>query len=91
MTNLLIAFLLLSPFLVPILTWLLLIRPYCRRHGQGYTPGATWGTTIWVDCQQANEIATRLGDRKMQWACRAFIAWLILVAFFWVLMLVIST
>ena len=64
--------------MVPILAWLLVIRPYARRHGQGYTPGANWGVTIWIDCQQALEIATRRRDRGMQRACRAFFAWLII-------------
>jgi len=88
MPEFLIAFLILSPFLVPILTWLLVIRPYCRRHGQGYTPGANWGVTVWIDCQQALEIATRRGDRRMKWTCRAFFAWLISFGIIWVITMI---
>jgi hypothetical protein len=59
-------------FLGPMLLWLLGIRPYCLRHGKGYTPGARWGTTMWVDGQEAREIASRRKDGGMIWCGRLF-------------------
>lgn len=56
-----------------ILLWLVSIRPYCRKHKQGYTTGANWGVTIWVDWQQAGEIARKQGDGGMIVVCRLFL------------------
>lgn len=60
-------------FSLPIALWLTTIRPYCLRHRQGHTPGATWGITTWVDWQQAREIAKKEGDRRMIAICRVFL------------------
>jgi hypothetical protein len=38
--------------LVAIVHWLFSIRPYCRRNGKGFTPGANIGVTYWADWQQ---------------------------------------
>lgn len=61
--------------LVAVLLWLLSIRPYCRNHGKGFTPGATIGATFWVDWQEAGEIAKAKGDNKMIFICR-IVLWL---------------
>ncbi|RYD32225.1 MAG: hypothetical protein EOP85_21950, partial [Verrucomicrobiaceae bacterium] len=58
--------LLCSIYLLPNVLWLLVIRPYCIRNGKGYTPGATWATTVWVDWQQSREIAEAKGHRWMR-------------------------
>jgi hypothetical protein len=62
-----------SAFVGPMLLWLICIRPYCIRHGKGYTPGATWQTTMWVDWQEAKEIAAERKDAGMKWCCRLFV------------------
>ncbi len=62
------------PIAVTIL-WLFSIRPYCHRHGKGYTPGANIGVTFWVDWQQAKEIAKAQDDRRMISICR-IVFWL---------------
>lgn len=49
--------------------WLLVIRPYCRRNGKGYTCGANAGVTFWVDWQQAKDLAKRNGDKRMMVIC----------------------
>lgn len=61
--------------LVAILLWLFAIRPYCRRNGKGFTPGANMGVTYWVDWQEATEISKAKGDRGMIMICR-FVFWL---------------
>lgn len=60
-------------FLIPFLLWLFSIRPYCVKNGMGYTPGSNAGITIWVDWQQAKELAKEKGDDGMQWICRIFL------------------
>jgi hypothetical protein len=67
------------PF-VAALMWLLAIRPYCRRNGKGFTPGANIGVTFWVDWQEAKEISTAKGDKGMITICR-FVLWLHILAF----------
>lgn len=54
--------------------WLVAIRPYSLRHRQGYTPGASFGVTAWVDWEQARAIARDRRDPAMQWICRLFIS-----------------
>jgi hypothetical protein len=66
--------------LVATLLWPLSIRPYCRRNGKGFTPGAAIGVTFWVDWQNAGEIAKMKGDKGMIRVCR-FILWLHIVGF----------
>ena len=66
--------------IIPLLLWLLSIRPYCRRNGKGFTPGAGMGVTFWVDWQEAGEIAKAKGHRGMILACR-FVFWLQVIAF----------
>ena len=70
--------------------WLFAIRPYCVKHGQGYTPGANVGVTIWVDWQQAKELAKAHADRRMLAWCRAFLGIQIMSAAFLVLSIVAS-
>lgn len=57
------------------LLWLLSIRPYCRRHGKGFTPGANIPATFWVDWQEAGEISKAKDDRPMILICR-LVLWL---------------
>jgi hypothetical protein len=61
--------------LVNILLWLFSIRPYCRRNGKGFTPGANIGVTYWVDWQEAREIAKGKSDDGMIMICR-LVFWL---------------
>jgi hypothetical protein len=65
------------------LLWLLSIRPYCRRHGNGFTPGASFGVTFWVDWQEATELSAAKGDRGMMMICR-LVLWLHFIALAWV-------
>jgi hypothetical protein len=58
-----------------ILLWLFAIRPYCRRNGKGFTPGANMGVTYWVDWQEATEISKAKGDVGMIMICR-LVFWL---------------
>ncbi len=53
--------------------WLCAIRPYCVKHRQGFTPGANIAVTIWVDWQQARELAHERGDSRMLFWCRVFL------------------
>ena len=62
------------------LLWLLSIRPYCRRNGKGYTPGANAGVTFWVDWQEAKEISKTRGDEGMMMICR-IVFWLHIMVF----------
>lgn len=71
-----------SAFVGPMLLWLICIRPYCLRHGKGFTPGASWQTTMWVDWQEAKEIAAGRKDAGMLWCCRLFVAGLGLFTLF---------
>lgn len=66
--------------LVAVLFWLFAIRPYCRRNGKGYSPGANVGVTFWVDWQEAKEIAKARGDAGMTLICR-IVFWLHVLAF----------
>lgn len=47
----LILFSLILVFIVtlPFILWLFGVRPYCLRHGKGYTPGANLNVTMWID------------------------------------------
>lgn len=67
------------PFVVSLL-WLLSIRPYCRRNGKSFTPGANIGVTFWIDWQEAKEIAKAKDDEGMIMVCRLVLL-LHLVAF----------
>ena len=60
-------------FLGSISVWLAVIRPYALKHGQGYTAGASWGVTAWVDWEQAKEIAGKRKDLGMLQTCRLFL------------------
>ncbi|MEM1085813.1 MAG: hypothetical protein AAGI48_17020 [Verrucomicrobiota bacterium] len=66
-----IFFSLIPPLLV--FTWLLVIRPYCLQNGQGYTPGITWFSTMWIDWQMGSEVARAKGDQGMVVLCRIFV------------------
>jgi hypothetical protein len=61
------------PALVIPLMWLLIIRPYCVKNRAGYTPGNNIGATMWVDWQQAGEIAKAKGDTRMILVCRIYL------------------
>ena len=61
-----------------VLLWLFSIRPYCRRNGKGYTPGANVGATFWIDWQEAGEISRAKNDRGMIMICRA-VLWMHIV------------
>lgn len=61
--------------LAPLLLWLLAIRPYCIRHGKGYTPGANIEVTFWVDWQEARETSRENGHGGMVIICR-IVFWL---------------
>ena len=74
-----IAAIFIIPFVAALL-WLLAVRPYCRRNGKGYTPGANIGVTFWVDWQEAAEISRAKGDDGMIMVCRV-ILWLHIMAF----------
>jgi len=63
-----------------LLLWCLVIRPYCRRNGKGYTTGANIPITAWVDWQQAGEMARANNDRGQIFACRLFLLLHILLA-----------
>lgn len=58
----------------PVTLWLFVIRRYCVRNGMGYTPGANWDVTMWIDWQEARELAGKRGDRRMILCCRLFLA-----------------
>lgn len=73
-----------------VILWLLVIRPYCIRHGRGYTPGAHTGVTIWVDWQQATELAKTHGHRGMLAVCRVFLG-LRIVFCAWILVVLIGS
>lgn len=62
------------PLALPLL-WLLVIRPYCIRNGKGYTPGASMHVTLWIDWQEAVEIARAKGDKGMVAVCH-IVFWL---------------
>ena len=59
---------------LPVLLWLFGIRRYCVRNGKGYTPGAEWGVTLWIDWQEATEMAQSRGDKGMQKFCKVYLA-----------------
>lgn len=59
----LLVFIPLLVIILPILIWIFALRPYCRKHRQGYTPGATANITLWIDWQQAREIAKKREDK----------------------------
>lgn len=75
----------LIPILV-LLIWLFSVRPFCRKNGKGYTPGANIGATFWIDWQEAGEIAKRKGDRKMIMICRLLLG----LQIAWVLVLILA-
>ena len=68
--------------------WLVVIRPYALKHGQGYTTGASCGVTAWVDWEQAKEIAVKRGELWRLRICRLFL-WLNLLAVSGFLLLVL--
>jgi hypothetical protein len=59
---------------LPFLLWLFGIRRYCVSNGKGYTPGANWGVTVWIDWQEASEMAAARGDAGMRRFCNVFLA-----------------
>ena len=76
------------PFAAMVL-WLFSIRPYCRRNGKGFTPGAAIGVTFWVDWQEAGEIAKANGDQGMILICR-LVLWLHIAGFCFFLFAIFS-
>ncbi|MGJ8642231.1 MAG: hypothetical protein ACSHX9_02390 [Luteolibacter sp.] len=57
----------------PYLVWQFAIRPYCLKNGKGYTTGANWAVTMWVNWQEAKELATERGDKRMIYACQLYL------------------
>ena len=57
----------------PYFVWQFGIRPYCLRNGKGYTPGANFATTMWVDWQEAREMAAVRGEKGPKIACQLFL------------------
>lgn len=55
------------------LLWLFVIRPYCFRNGMAYTPGANIPVTMWIDWQQANELAKERGDTGYRVVCGVYL------------------
>jgi len=74
MLQVLVLIVLMASTIGPILIWLLAIRPYARKHGGGYTPGANIAITAWVDWQHAKDTAKARKDRNILWMCRVFFA-----------------
>lgn len=66
------ALLVIIPVLLVVL-WLGAMRPYCLRHRQGRITGADFGRAMWVDWQQATEIARERKDAGMLALCRLFL------------------
>ena len=66
----------------PFTLWLFVIRRYCLRNGMGYTPGANWEVTMWIDWQEARELAAKRSERGMMRWCRLFLAVKLLFAVF---------
>jgi len=75
---------------IAVIVWLLVIRPYCRRNGKGYTPGANAGVTFWVDWQEAKDIAKRNGDNRMMAICNALLVIQIAVAVMFLAIIALS-
>jgi len=65
--------------IIAVLLWLLCIRPYCRRNGKGYTPGANAGVTFWVDWQEAKDLSKANGDEGIIIIC-SIVFWLQITA-----------
>lgn len=86
----LILFSLILVFIVtlPFTLWLFGVRPYCLRHGKGYTPGANLNVTMWIDWQQATEVARAEGDRRMLVFLRLCLVVNLTFVLFWFLALV---
>lgn len=78
MLALLIVLVLTAPFTL----WLFVIRRYCVRNGMGYTPGANWDVTMWIDWQQAREMAAARSEGGMVFWCRLFLTIKLLYAVF---------
>ena len=70
--------------------WLIVIRPYCRRNGKGYTAGGNTGITFWIDWQEAKGIAKRNGDNRMMAICNVLLAIQISVAVMFLATIVLS-
>ena len=70
---LLVAFIIVFILTLPMTLWLFGIRRYCIKNGKGYTPGVTWQTTMWIDWQEATELAVARGDRGMLVFCRFYL------------------
>lgn len=72
--------------IVPVITmiasivmWLVTIRPYAIKNHAGFTTGTSAGITMWVDWQQASDIAREKADAPMLRLCRIFLAMQILM------------
>ena len=68
--------------IINFLLWLFVIRPYCFKRGKAYTPGASIGVTMWIDWQEAKEMADERGDRWMVVVSRIFLGIEIVLALF---------
>ena len=80
---LLVAFIIVFIVTLPVTLWLFGIRRYCIKNGKGYTPGAGWGVTMWIDWQEATEMAVVRGDRGMLAFCRLYLIIQLIYSFFY--------
>ena len=85
---LLVSFIIVFIFTLPMTLWLFGIRRYCINNGKGFTPGAGWETTMWIDWQEATEIAVARGDRGMLTFCRFYLLIQLIYTFFFVIALI---
>lgn len=56
-----------------VLLWMLGIRPYLRKHKEGYNTGANLAVAAWVDWQVCGEIAKRDNDSYARSLYRSFL------------------
>jgi hypothetical protein len=79
---LLVAFIIVAILTLPLTLWLFAIRRYCVRNGKGYTPGTSWRQTMWIDWQEATEIAEARGELGMIIFCRFYLIVQLIYTFF---------
>ena len=68
-------------------TWILGIRPYVVRSGGTPVTGANWGVSAWADWQTCREVAKAHRDPGGLGVARWFIAWHIVSAVGFLLLL----
>ena len=55
------------------LWWLFALRPYLRRHHDGYNTGANLFVAAWVDWQRCGELAKQKNDPNGRWRYWGFV------------------